>query len=392
MSLLNKIESKKLGRGVLVRGIGVNGAKCAYQMNRLGIRIIGYISDNSINPFFRNVPVYKSNDEITKHYYILIATNMDNYMVVSKEMQTNGKQEILDFCYYEWLYKELVLLHGNCHMEILKYFLSSSEEFSEKYSFYPFPFLVSSANDFNVNTEVFYSIDLWIHEDIRDDNMFGYKVSDSYIRKNISPDTKEIIVPHLYGVGKLLFPQSIFLNKGNESINDGIDTDGIFLYGDKVIEKCISEGMKIDEIISFCKSDNAFIREDIISNFEDCIDKIKEREKSWDIKISKFILDNYQRYKLFYDPGHPTNCIMKYIALMILKKLNIECDYVKCDKCMDAHEKPIYPMVKKVLKINFLDDNIRVTGKKLCEKMNFEEFIIEYCWWRHFDIIDSIMR
>lgn len=47
MSLLRKFDSEKLSRGVLVRGTGINGAKCAYQMNRLGIRIVGYISDNS---------------------------------------------------------------------------------------------------------------------------------------------------------------------------------------------------------------------------------------------------------------------------------------------------------------------------------------------------------
>lgn len=350
-------------------------------LKKSGIDISYYLSGNKYADRFRGKKVYGENVD---GLYIVVATSPGVYLQIADELREGGKREFEDFIYYEWLFKKIVLLHGNCHMTVIEKYLMSSCEFRDRYAVYPYPLLVSSTKKFRTEPEVFSHIDIWIHQDIRRDNQFGYEVSDDYIRHYVSTEIKEIIIPHLYGIGKMLFPQSIAL-EGNPAINDGQDTDGLFLHGDKVIEKCISEGMDIDGIVAFCKSDGALTEEEILQNYCAGINKVRLREAEWDIKIADFIETHCRREKLFYDDGHPTNFVMKYISAEILKRLNIEDTRICCGISMDAHEKYVYPIVRKVLGLEWADKEIRVTGMKLDKHMDFEEYIREYCWWRHGD-------
>lgn len=372
---------EKLKKGCAVRGTGMHGAKCTYLLRNTGITVQYYLSQNKRADTFRGKKVYSENvDDL----YILVATSLEVYLQVADELRRCGKREFEDFAYYEWLFKDVALLHGNCHMGIIKNFLLSSDKFRSHYAIYPYPLLVSDTKEFRTEPEIFRHIDIWIHQDIRRNNLFGYEVSDDFIRSNLRPETLEIIIPHMYGIGRMLFPQTTELD-GNEPLNDGADTDGMFLYGDKVIEKCIGRGMDINEIIEFCKSDNALTEEEIKDNFHAQMNKLKNREKQWDIKIADFIEDNYRKEKLFYDDGHPTNFVMRRIASEILRRLGIEASEIHCGMNMDAHEKCVYPVVRKVLGLKWKDKEVRVTGRKLAEHMDFEEFIREYCWWRHRD-------
>lgn len=373
---------EKLERGCAVRGTGIYGAKCAWMLGRCGIDIKYYLSKRrGIVETFRGKKIYNENVE---DLYTVIATSPEVYLQAADELRNEGKREFEDFAYYEWLFKDVVLLHGNCHMAIIRKFLLSSSAFTDRYAIYPYPLLVSDTKEFRTEPEIFRHIDVWIHQDIRRDNQFGYKLSDDYIRSCVRPEIKEIIIPHLYGIGKMLFPQSIAL-AGNEAINDGLDEDGIFLHGDKVIEEALDRGMNIDEVITYCKSDSVMSEKEIRDNFSTCITKLEEREKSWDIPVLDFIRDNYQKVKLFYDDGHPTNFVMKRIAEEILKRLQIDDLQIHCSCKMDLNEKYVYPVVKRVLGLDWEDKEIRVTGKKLAEHMDFEEYIREYCWWRHGD-------
>ena len=387
MSLIDRDKiRRKINDGIIVRGTGLHAARCSYLFMGLEIKIHYYLTVNRNNTTFRRKPVYSVAENPYHDMYVVVATDSKNYCVIAEELRNEGKKEFIDFAYYEWLVKDIVLLHGNCHMEILKSYLLSAKAFQDKYLFYPYPLLVSSTKTFRTEPEIFENVDIWIHEDIRDDNIFGFEVSDNYIRNYIDKDVKEICIPHLYGVGRMIFPQIMELSDdSNEPINDGVDTDGLFLYGDWVVESCIKNGMQIEQIIDFCKSDIAIPPDQVLENFSVYVEKIKEREKSWDIKISEFILKTYKQHKLFYDDGHPTNVIMEYIARRVLDMLNISEENLACLDAMDAHEKCVYPCVKKALGLEWEEYEVRKSGKKLCDHMDFDEFIKEYCYWRHFD-------
>ena len=386
MSLLNNPEIKfKMQDGILVRGTGFHAVRCSYKIYEIGIKIRAYLTREKNTETFIESPVFEVGSQQSSNAagYLVVATAIDTYVQIRDELCNLGKKEFRDFCYYEWLFKDVVLLHGNCHMGILKAYLDSSDDFGVRYSIYPYPLLVETTKKFITEPEVFKNIDVWIHQDIRDDNRFGYQVSDSYIRSYTKKDIREICIPHTYGIGKMFFPQLITLDCGNEAINDGNDEDGIFLYGDSVIEHCVANNMPIDKIIDYCNREDALNRDVIISNFKSNLTKLKKREDKWDIKLYDFIIDNYKFHKLFYDPGHPTNVIMKYIAERVLDILDCEFDNINCDMQMDAHEKFVYPATKKALDLRWTEDEIRKNGKRLSEKMDFSEFVREYCWWRH---------
>lgn len=388
MSLLKyKDIETKIYDGIVIRGTGLHAARCTYLFMKENIPIICYLTkDTKECSVFRNKPVYSAHDNPYGSNYIVVATKPDIYTDIADELRASGKKEFLDFAYYEWFLKDLVLLHGNCHMEILKQFLLSSTEFFDRYAVYPYPLLVSSTTVFRIEPEIFNHIDIWIHEDIREDNIFGFEVSDNYIRRFIKKDVIEIRIPHLYGMGRMFFPQVISLRDGrNEPINDGIDTDGLFLHGDKVIESCLRKGMRLNQIIEFCQSDSAMTKEEILDNYQNCLNKVRAREGSWDIKLSDFIVKEYRKKKLFYDDGHPTNVVMEYVAREVLNILDIHADDLRCFETMDAHEKPVYPCVKKILDLEWDECEIRQNGKKLSDHMDFAEFIREYCYWRHFE-------
>ena len=211
-------------------------------------------------------------------------------------------------------------------------------------------------------------------------------MSDEYIRA-IFAGEREIIIPHLFGLGQAFFPQSPEkgVNKCNAAIANGEDFNGMFPHADKVIDKCVEENMNVENIISFCKSSSALSTADILGNFKKYMDKIKDREKGWDIKIYNFILSNYKKEKLFYDKGHPTNIILKKISLDILFELGLQEDCICTDLKLDAYENPIYPIVAQCLELKWDEIEIRKStyAKKMCVKMDFDEYIREYVQWSY---------
>ena len=354
------------------------------------IRVKGFLALNPQVDLFRGIKVFDTK-QILPDDFIVVATGESVYEDISIELRACKKKEFIDFAYYTWFIKDIVLLHGNCHMAIIRKYLQSSNIFRDGFAIYPYPLLLPTIKEFRTEEEIFFHVDYWIHEDIRDDNMFGYEVSDSYIRSYIGNNTKEIIIPHLYGIGHMLYPQSFTFRQGNEALNNGIDTDGMFLHGDSVIEKCLENRMMISEIVKHCEG-NCINEDVIISNFESCMEKLvcRERQGKWDVKIYDFVHDNYKVVKLFYDEGHPTNTVFEYICIKILKILGIEEQSIWCNDILDLQESFVYPVVKRVLGLEWDEFEIRHMGRKLADHMDLSEYIKEYIWWRHKDIYDEI--
>lgn len=268
-------------------------------------------------------------------------------------------------------------------MNVIEKYLNSSIKFREKYVFYHAPRIVMGC-ELRCENEIFKNIDLWIHQDIRVNNAIDYKASDEYIRSQIgSKNVKEIVVPNLFGLGRCFFPQNrkSIKNEKNDVITvaNDIDYSGMFPMLDLIIDEC----MEVDEIICYCKSLGIFDTNYVLTMFEAMIKRIEKREKNWDVKILKFIVENYKKQKLFYDPWHPTNVVLEYISKEILKILNMDVEEIKCDYMLDSNEEPVYPDVKSILKLEWTDNEIRKSNgsKKCVSKMDFEEYIREYIWW-----------
>lgn len=68
-----------------------------------------------------------------------------------------------------------------------------------------------------------------------------------------------------------------------------------------------------------------------------------------------------------------------YADTPIDKRLEDDLDYFSC---MDEYEELLYPCVSKALGLNWDQKYLRQHSlRKLCEKMDAEEYIKEYIWW-----------
>lgn len=370
----------------IIFGTGIDGANVFYWLKKHDKKCIYFLNNNRKIDEFCSCPVKSLNEIDDIEYPIIIATKEYAYQLIRTQLNERGMVEFDDYIFHEFINKKMVYLHGNCHMAIIKEALLSSYCFNCDYYIYPGHWVCEMPNN-RIPTNICKNIDVWIHENIRNNNMFGYGVSDEWVRNNIGFNSIDICIPNLFGLGYGFFPQTISGNNYNKPISNGNDKNGIFPHGDSVIDECIKKQMKIDDVVRFCNSESPFDKEKIISNFELYMEKIKNREKDCNIKIYDYIKDNYKKRKIFYDVGHPSTELLLEISGEILKLLGIT------DKCtakgqLDDHETPIYPCVISALGLKYGNNELRKsdTGKKLSQKMNFEEYIKEYIYWCY-DII-----
>lgn len=372
-----------LKKEIVIFGTGIDGLRCMdvlHKQYQLSPKY--FIVNNCQQMSFAGYSVKECDKTNTAGKFILIATKEWTYGAIKEQLCSMGLVEFEHFIYYEWMFKKLVLLHGNCHLDVIESYLKSSKEFTKRYSIYPNPRIYANPSKM-IPIEVLQNVDLWIHEDIQDNNGYGYEMSDNYLRKYMKETAVEIVIPHLFGLGKILFPQS-GVNENNPCLSNERDKNGMFPHADFLIERCVQEGLSTAEIVEYCLNENALTEEEVIDNYKYHMDKIRSREENWDIKISEFISKYLCHKKLFYDMGHPTNVILEYITSEVLKKLGIK-EEIYTDMKLDTHEVPVYPAVKKYLKLEWQEREIRISSgaKRIADEMNTEEYIKEYLYWCH---------
>lgn len=376
----NEYFLNKLDR-IVILGTGIDALRCTQKLVRkYEIQPEYYIVNDCRQNEFVGHRVVECDKKHIEEKYVLVATSEAAYSEIQKQLNSFGLEEFKGFIFYEWLFKKLVLLHGNCHLDVVESYLRSSDLFCERYAIYPNPRICFNTSK-RIPLEVLKNVDLWIHEDIQDKNGYGYGLSDNFLKSYIKKSAVEIIIPHLFGLGKLLFPYS-GINKNNEALSNNADENGMFPHSDHLIDMCVERGFSVEKIIEYCMNENAMSEKEVTENFKLYMDKIRIREEKWDIKIYDFIKNNYKKRKLFFDIGHPTNIIFEYITKRILDILKIDND-IATDVQLDWHEVPVYPTVKKFLQLECSEEEIRKSkkAKRIADKMDTQQYIREYLFW-----------
>lgn len=362
---------------IVVYGTGINAVKCVGLLESRGITISYMVDGREGVGRFKNYLVHRPSEQTLAGKYIVIACAAETYGEIKQRL--GSYKEFQNYIYYGWLDKTMVMLHGNCHMDIIESCLESSARFLENYAIYPTPRICTRKR---MDEGILGEMDVWIHEDIQSRNAVGYEVSDEHLRQFMRKDVSEIIIPHLYGLGACLFPHAKERNDRNTPLLNGAYENGMFPLRDAVIDRCVEQDMCVEQICRYVYEDNIIPQEYILDNFNVYIEKIREREKSWDIKILDFILAHYKSEKLFYDIGHPTNIVLEKVSMDILQLLGVS-DTVSADGQLDYHEVPIYPWIRKVLGMEWTEGLIRTDDKaiKRGDYMDVAEYVKEYIWW-----------
>ena len=105
-------------------------------------------------------------------------------------------------------------------------------------------------------------------------------------------------------------------------------------YHFKYYNKEIILDLKYNQNYDLCSILQLYDNNQIDFKYKERIEKgiqiLKTKEKTCDIKIVDYILENYKSKMLFYTPNHPSYFIFKEMSKSILEKLNI--DYSNFDE------------------------------------------------------------
>ena len=287
----------------------------------------------------------------------------------------------------EKIYKGKAILYGNCHMIILEEYLNRSKTFRNKWQIQSIPLFYEGGG--GISKELLSKCDLFIYQEIRETNQYGVEYSSDYLLKQLPDGCIRLCVPNLYELGYGFFPQNLmqtqqpkYYNKFNPSFQG--DERGLFVHGDKVIQDLLRNNTAVNHIIQKIINEDVIDEKFIIENFNNYWEKIRERERKWDIKVYNFLRNTYQKQQIFIDFGHPTNLVIKYITenILLYLKLKNDIEDIKIELVLDEYEDPIYPCVTKTLGLKYQKEFLREnSNKKLRDEMDLEEYIREYCYW-----------
>ena len=282
-------------------------------------------------------------------------------------------------------------IYGNCHTMIISDMLSNDSDFLSKYAIYQIPPIQKINDKTFFDSPCFSCFDVFIHQSIREENQYGKEYSSKAIIKKLKKDCKVIAVPNLFHMPKFLFPQcnydktTLQWRKGNT-----------VFFRDNIIDKGLVYSSSIKKNFRYYQSQTIISEEDVKKSFLTFKEKLLSREKDWDIKVSDYIMNNFQTKQLFYDPSHPTNEYLEYIVLELkelllgIKYKRVLWDKEKIQK-LDVTEMPVLDTVRNALGITYSADTLRNSangGRIISSEMDTKEYIHQYILlsWRNTDL------
>ena len=275
--------------------------------------------------------------------------------------------------------KLIVVIYGNCHTTNIRIALENYQPFCEKYVFFP----IKAIQEVKDNPDYFEQdcikqCDVFIHQSIRIGNRYGDAFASENIIKKLKPGCRIISIPNVYHLPMCYFPQYYPAQELRKVKSGG----GTVFFRDKIIDECLEQGYGVRRIISEYKNTNRFAKEELSDLWNTFIEKVKMREKDWDIRVSDFLINNKNKV-LFFDPNHPTPIFMEYVCKNLLELLDIDAQGFDKSllKNMDSYEMPYCASVIDFFKLNYdiENKNIRLTGVKMAYgEMNLKAYINQY--------------
>ena len=242
-----------------------------------------------------------------------------------------------------------IVFYGNCQLiigsyTIFKKYIDTEYHIIQSYN------LIYNKLDIPVN--ILKEADIFIYQPINE--KYGIYSIDNNIKKSIitylKDDCNKICVPYLY------FDSFFPLCKKN--FDDGYDGGNLHIYNNILNNESILKLKKLysyEEIIH--KYNNYDIDFNFKNRFEENINRLLEKEKLCNVKVSDFILNNYKKMQLFEMHHHPTSILIIYFTQQIFNYLNIN---IEIDKNiiiqLSENKFPISKYVIDYFKFEFINN------------------------------------
>lgn len=303
----------------------------------------------------------------------------------AKEAETKGFVEFEDFILERYLEKKIVVIYGNCHTTIIGEYIEKCSSFQERYALYRIDPIQTIDDPSYFERPIFRHCDVFVHQSIRLGNRYGDEYASERIISRLKKDCEVIAIPNVYHLPICFFPQY------SEAAEFKKRNGATLFFRDAILDACAARGMSIRQAQGDYTNGQHYADKDIQSGLQKFLEKVELREQDWDIKCSQFIRENYKHTQLFYDPNHPTNFFLRYIAASLLRLLGIHCSKEELESAeivaLTAYEMPILPEVRRSLGLLFPDNQeLRRDGVKLEKRaMRVFEYVSEYlsCEWQN---------
>lgn len=332
-----------------------------------------------------------------KKCLVLAVTTWGEYIRLKDELAKQGLKEFDNFFYWEAYIKKIAVVHANCYGSAYMEFLKKSQDFAGEYFLYPLPAIHTNMAG-RLDEALLKNCDLFIHQDIRKDNRYGYYFSDEYILPRLNKDCKRLVVPNLVPFTEVIFPKSFVT--GAPRINLHGATQDVLFAGNRILDEAFQSGKDLEGIMAEFLDVNIVSekeKQQVRDHFDEKMESLRKREEKWDVKIRDYILENYQEYKLFTDLSHPSLKLMSEICRRIGKTLGLrDILEIQLDNDYEMVEMYVMPWVKDALGLKFSEKYVRSNNRlnlpnrnKLGDgRMGLREYIREYVYWKFGKFLD----
>lgn len=272
--------------------------------------------------------------------------------------------------------RKKVIIYGNCHTSRIILYLQNCREFNNAYEIISIPPIqvIYKEGEKALNDIPFDECDIFIHQSIQKNNRYGIEFSSSEVIKRLKKNCMIISIPNLYHLPMYMFPQ---YTSEKEFKFEGTTC----FFRDKILDDIYVKNGTLEEAMQAYCDVKLYSDMCLETLWQEFLEKVKKREKEWDIKISDFLLENKSKH-LFYDPNHPTNMLLDFVSECLLKKLGIEnITFINSDLSfrLDAFEMPLCQSVINYFRIDDMPSVIRHSGQKIyAEKMFLRKYILQY--------------
>lgn len=190
---------------------------------------------------------------------------------------------------------------------------------------------------------------------------------------------EKMFLPFYYFWGQLMQAT----DRENPYAIRAINSDYLWLRGDKEVNRMLEEHCDVEEIIARVSRDDYWSREEVLLHFNRELKKIAVWDRFSSFPVKPFIEKNYQNMLVFIDGTHFSGRLCFYLANEIAKRLQIELIQEQ-DAIAEIEEEqrstfPLYPCVRKALGM-YGEDSYRFYNVKRneAELLDFQEYIRRY--------------
>jgi hypothetical protein len=235
-------------------------------------------------------------------------------------------------------------VYGNCQARVLPSVLNSSKVFKNTFQYVDVKAvhtLKSEELDYFID-EVLPELDLFIFQPVSKNYHDNEKYSTEFLLSKLKSDAISVSFPSCYFTG---YTPEI---KHTKLIREGLDKDEFDYHDRNIMQYFLSTDTP--EPDDFVSSDHFYSEDYSLQAVEESLKELEKRElsifgseKQIDIKVSKFIRDNYRKERLFHTVNHPSKPLFIYLGKAILDFLTIK-DEITFFK--DPLEHTVYPIYK----------------------------------------------